>query len=248
MKVDICIATKNSFKTLPKLLNSLIYQLPKIDSQILIADGSSSDKTLEFLERFNFCKIISFSDNSPEEALNKLIKVEPKNLKIIVGSDDWVSEEYLSSFVNEAEKLVKQGINKFILIPKFYKSIGKSIFKLNSPVPLFFIKFIGIGRGIGWGVFNKEGDNPLFCESLEIASDYDYLLQCLRRKYYFKYVSCRYFHLKNGRSSKNWAKGLKEERKIALKYQQNFIQKIIINLLFISKFIYKVFNELIFKA
>ena len=248
MKVDICIATKNSFKTLPKLLNSLISQLPKIDSQILIADGSSSDRTLEFLEKLNFCKIISFSDNSPEEALNNLIKTEPKNLKIIIGSDDWVSEEYLSSFVIEANKLVKRGIDKFILIPKFYKNIGKSLFKLNFPIPFFFINIIGIGRGIGWGVFNKEGDNPLFCDSLEIASDYDYLLQCLRRKYYFKYVSCRYFHLKNGRSSKNWMKGLKEERKIALKYHQNIIQKILINLFFMGKFLYKIFNKLIFKA
>ena len=116
---------KFSEKWLRNILNfknsrdDLISQLPKIDSQILIADGSSSDKTLEFLERFSFCKIISFSDNSPEEALNKLIKVEPKNLKIILGSDDWVSEEYLSSFVTEADKLVKQGINKFVLIPKF---------------------------------------------------------------------------------------------------------------------------------
>ena len=243
MKVDICIATKNSFNTLPKLVKSIKSQLSKVNSELLIADGSSSDKTIEYLEKLNYCKIISYSDNSPEEALNKLIMFEPGNLKVIIGSDDWVSEDYLSSFALEAERLLKRGINKFILIPRFYKNIGGSFLKINFPIPFFFLNFIGIGRGIGWGVFNKVGRNPLFSESLEIASDYDYLLKCLRDKYYFKYVPCRYFHLKDGRSSKSWFAGLKEEREIGLKYNQNIFQEILINLFFIFKLFYKILNK-----
>ena len=248
MKIDICVPTKNSLQTLPKLLNSIKFQANKFNSRLLIADSSSEEKTLEYLREFSFCKIISYSDNSPEEALNKLLKVEPKNLKIFIGSDDWVSQEYLSSFVFEADQLLKRGISKFILIPKFYKNIGGNLFKINFPIPFFFLNFIGIGRGIGWGIFHKEGDNPIFSESLEIASDYDYLLKCLREKYYFKYVPCKYFHLKNGRSSKKWLIGLKEEREIALKYHKNIFQKILINLFFIVKFSYKSINKLIHKA
>ena len=248
MKVDICIATKNSLSTLPILVNSIQSQLSEVNSELLIADGSSSDKTIEYLEKLDSCKIISYADNSPEEGLNKLIKFQPENLKVIIGSDDWVSDDYLSSFAFEADKLLKKGINKFILIPKFYKNIGGSFLKLDFPIPFFFLNFIGIGRGIGWGIFHKEGRNPLFSENLKIASDYDYLLKCLRDKYYFKYVSCRYFHLKNGRSSKNWLLGLKEEREIGLKYKQNIFQQILINLFFTIKFFYKIVNKLIHLA
>ena len=108
MKVDICIATKNSFSTLPILVNSIQSQLSEVNSELLIADGSSSDKTIEYLEKLDSCKIISYSDNSPEEGLNKLIKFQPKNLKVIIGSDDWVSDDYLSSFAFEADKLLKK--------------------------------------------------------------------------------------------------------------------------------------------
>ena len=235
MKVDICIATKNSFSTLPILVNSIQSQLSKVNSELLIADGSSSDKTIEYLEKLDSCKIISYADNSPEEGLNKLIKFQPKNLKVIIGSDDWVSDDYLSSFAFEADKLQKKGINKFILIPKFYKNIGGNFLKSIFQYPFFFLIFIGIGRGIGWGIFQKGG-NPLFSENLRIASDYDYLLRCLRDKYYFKYVSCRYFSFKEWKKFKNWLLGLKEERKLALKYTKNIFQQILINLFFISKF------------
>ena len=68
-------------------------------------------------------------------------------------------------------------------------------------------------------------------------------MKCLRDKYYFKYVSCRYFHLKNGRSSKNWFVGLKEEREIGLKYNQNIFQEILINFFFIFKLFYKILNK-----
>ena len=162
---------------------------------------------------------------------------------ILVGSDDWLSDGYINSFIREAKVLSNKGINKFILIPKFYKSIGTNFLKIDFPIPFYFLNFIGIGRGIGWGVFNKEGGIPLFNESFEIASDYDYLLRCLKEKYYFKYVPCKYFHLKNGRSSKKWLVGLKEEREIALKYCDSYFLKILINLFFTLKFFCKVLNK-----
>ena len=58
MNVDICVATKNSINTLPKLLQSINSQVLKINSRFIVADGSSSDETIEYLKKFNFCKII----------------------------------------------------------------------------------------------------------------------------------------------------------------------------------------------
>ena len=239
MKIDICIATKNSIKTLPKLLNKISDNNRNQNYRILIADGDSNDNTIEFLKKNEACKIISYEDKSPEEALNKLLKFEPKNLKIIVGSDDWLSNEYIEVFKKEANNLVKKGVKKFILLPKFYKNIGSKYLGFNLPLPIFFLHIIGIGRGIGWGIYNKNRDLPLFNEDLYIATDYEFLLRCKLNNYTIKYVPCTYFHLKNGRSSKDWTIGVKEERRIAQKYCNNFILKILINLIFFTKFLYK---------
>ena len=109
MEIDICIATKNSAKTLPKLLNKITVDNQNQNHRILIADGDSHDNTIDYIKKNTTSKIISYEDKSPEEALNKLLKFEPNNLKIIVGSDDWLSKEYIDNFAKEAIKLVKKG-------------------------------------------------------------------------------------------------------------------------------------------
>ncbi len=239
MNIDICIATKNSIKTLPKLLNKISVNNPNRNHRILIADGNSDDNTIDLIKKKSTCKIISYEDKSPEEALNKLLRFEPKNLKIIVGSDDWLSDEYINVFVKEAGNLINKGFKKFILLPKFYKNIGSKYLGFNLPLPIFFLHVIGIGRGIGWGIYNKNGDLPLFSEDFYIATDYEFLLRCKINEYTIKYVPCTYYHLKNGRSSKDWVIGVQEERRIAQKYCKNFILKILINLIFLLKFFYK---------
>ena len=239
MKIDICIATKNSIKTLPKLLNKISENNESQNYRILVADGNSDDNTIDFIKKNSTCKIISYKDKSPEEALNKLLNFESKNLKIIVGSDDWLSEKYIDTFEKEASKLLKKGVKKFILLPKFYKNVGNKYLGFNLPLPIFFLHIIGIGRGIGWGIYNKNGELPLFKEDLYIATDYELLLRCKVNKYLIKYIPCTYYHLKNGRSSKDWVIGVQEERRIAQKYCNNLILKILINLIFLVKFFYK---------
>ena len=191
----------------------------------MVADGASNDNTIDYIKKNRTCKIISYEDKSPEEALNKLLKFEPKSLKIIVGSDDWLSKEYIEVFKREAKNLAKKGVNKFILLPKFYKNIGSKYLGFNLPLPIFFLHIIGIGRGIGWGIYNKNGNLPLFNEDIYIATDYEFLLRCKINNYTIKYVPCTYYHLKNGRSSKDWTIGVQEERRIAQKYCNNFILK-----------------------
>ena len=168
-----------------------------------------------------------------------MLNFESKNLKIIVGSDDWLSEKYIDTFEKEASKLLKKGVKKFILLPKFYKNVGSKFLGFNLPLPIFFLHIIGIGRGIGWGIYNKNGELPFFKEDLYIATDYELLLRCKVNKYLIKYVPCTYYHLKNGRSSKDWIIGVQEERRIAQKYCNNLILKILINCIFLVKFFYK---------
>ena len=54
MKIDICIATKNSIKTLPKLLNNILKQTKQKNYRILVADGNSKDNTIELIKKNKF--------------------------------------------------------------------------------------------------------------------------------------------------------------------------------------------------
>ena len=111
---------------------------------------------------------------------------------------------------------------KIYSLPKFYKNIGSKYLGFYLPLPIFLLHIIGIGRGIGWGIYNKNGNLPLFNEDLFIATDYEFLLRCKLNEYSMKYVPCTYYHQKNGRSSKDWNIGVQEERKIAQKYCKEF--------------------------
>ena len=50
MKIDICIATKNSIKTLPKLLNKISENNESKNYRIIVADGNSYDNTINFIK------------------------------------------------------------------------------------------------------------------------------------------------------------------------------------------------------
>ena len=121
----------------------------------------------------------------------------------------------------------------------FYKNIGCRGLKIDLPLPIFILNFIGICRGIGFGVYTENGSIPLFTRDIKFASDFEYLIKCLKDKFYFKYVFCRYYHNKNGRSAQNWAEALKEERNISLKYNKSFLSRKFVKLLFRLKFILK---------
>ena len=244
MKIDICLATKNSIQTLPRLFKSINEQKNCPKFRVLVADNESTDGTIEFLKSYSFCKIISFKDNSPEEAFNKLLNEKNNNLKIIVGSDDYFSTNYLNSFVKTADNLRSKGIKNFILLPLFYKNFKGYFFNIDFPIPIFFLKFIGISRGIGFGIYH-ENSNPRFSNKIKYASDYDFLINCCKENFFFKYVSTRYFHFKGGRSARNWEEAFIEERTISLKYNKNIISRIFVYFLFTIKYYVRKLNQLI---
>ena len=233
--IDICLATKNSLLTLPKMLDSISKQNNLKNTRLLVADNNSNDGTLNILRDYKLTNIVSFVDNSPEDGFNKLLKRDQNNLKILVSSDDWLSENYIEAFKLSAKKLKKRGIKKFILLPMFYKNIGGNGLKIDLPLPIFLLNFIGICRGMGFGIYVENGDIPRFDKNVKFASDFEYLIRCLKSRFYFKYVFCRYFHSKDGRSAQNWPKAFLEEKNIALKYNNNFLARNFIKILFILK-------------
>ena len=239
LDIDLCLATKNSFSTLPDILHSIRNQTYFDNTRLLVADNKSNDGTLNELKKYNFTEIISYDDESPEDGFNKLLKKDQNNLKIIISSDDWLSKNYLEAFALSAKKLKKKGIKKFILLPMFYKNIGCRGLKIDLPLPIFLLNFIGICRGVGFGVYAENGKIPLFTRDIKFASDFEYLIKCLKDKFYFKYVFCRYYHNKNGRSAQNWVEALKEEKNISLKYNKSLLSRKFVKCIFGLKFILK---------
>ena len=118
----------------------------------------------------------------------------------------------------------------------FYKNIGNRGLNIDLPLPIFLLNFIGICRGIGFGVYVENGDIPLFDRGIKYASDFEYLIKCLKNKFYFKYVFCRYYHHKDGRSAQNWDEAFQEEKNISLKYNKGFFSKKFVKFLFRIKF------------
>ena len=71
MKIDICIATKNSIKTLPKLLNKISENNERQNYRILVADGNSDDNTIDFIKQ-NSTYFIGFATNKEIDKVNIL--------------------------------------------------------------------------------------------------------------------------------------------------------------------------------
>jgi len=219
-KVDICLPTRNSSGVILKLLDCLGRQIESTESRLLIADGASSDNTLDIIKaKIPSARIVSRRDKSPEQGTNMLFRYGARNIKILVGSDDWVCGGYVKAMLNASNACIEKGIKRFVLLPSRFINISGDKQRL-SRIPLPLIRMMGIGRGIGWSVYD-EGGVRLLSEMLVYASDYEYLLQCYLDGYHFEYVDCTYYHSKDGRSADSLLLGILEEYKIGWKKRGN---------------------------
>ena len=218
--LDVCLPTRNSSKDLPRLMDCLHRQLEISESRLLVADGGSSDTTLEIIKcSIPLATIVSLSDASPEQGINRLFEYNPENIKLLIGSDDWISSNYLQAMISAANDCFQKGIQRFVLLPSRFINVSGNR-QWFSRIPLAMISMMGVGRGIGWAVFDPTGAK-FMSEELRYASDYEYLLRCYSSGYKFVYVDCTYYHNKSGRSSDSLLIGIFEEYKIACGYQRN---------------------------
>ena len=104
--ISVLTATYNSEKVLEKLANSLINQSDK-RFEWIVADGGSSDRTLEILERYKSLisvKIISKKDFGIYDALNNAIDAMSSEYYVVIGSDDYFYENAVSLFINKLDE------------------------------------------------------------------------------------------------------------------------------------------------
>lgn len=122
--LSIITATYNAELFLPKLIQSLRDQIDK-DFEWIVADGASTDGTLELLKSVNDfqIKILSKKDHGIYDALNRGIEASSAAFYLVVGADDILYpnciKDYKSALAVDAE-IVTAWIdsNEGVLKPK----------------------------------------------------------------------------------------------------------------------------------
>ena len=128
IELTIVLPTKNSEKYIVYFLNSLKKQ-DYNDYIIYLADGDPTDKTLSIFESYNFnYKIISKSDDSAEEGINKCLKKIETKYFCILNSDDYIGEtNYLSGLIS-----LLKNTDSDVVFPNFGSLISETKKNLRS--------------------------------------------------------------------------------------------------------------------
>ena len=97
--ISIVTATCNAANHLPKLIESLRRQTDK-DFEWVIADGASTDGTLELLQSITDINIVISSqpDFGIYDALNRAIKISSGEYYIVSGADDCFYDDAIANF------------------------------------------------------------------------------------------------------------------------------------------------------
>lgn len=100
--VTILIATFNSGKTLRRCLESVL-SLNFFQWECILIDGVSKDDTLDIIREYeqkdNRFRHISEKDKGIYDALNKGIRLSKGKWIYVLGSDDWLTSDGLSSLL-----------------------------------------------------------------------------------------------------------------------------------------------------
>ena len=177
--------TLNCAEDLNKTIDNIYNQTLETGSRLLIADGGSDDTTIEIIkEKAPQAILVSSTDKSPEEGINKMLARDSKNAKIFIGADDNISAGYIKEMKSRLKEECDKGNKKVLIMPKeFINKRGKKYYK--SILPIWMLHIAGIGKGIGWLAYNKKGALTMNT-SLKYASDYEYLRRCIKEGYRLK--------------------------------------------------------------
>jgi len=213
-KLTIIIPTYNSEKFIKNCLNSILKQTFK-DFIVFIADGGSTDRTLEILNNtLSNYKIISQKDKCSEEGINKCFSKIQTKFFMIIGSDDFLgNKKYIE---NLFKKINKPGID--IVFPNLGVVVNKRKKIIKQPNNFSYLKYKTIVPGLGWLAKKKIAKINRFSCKLKVATDYDFFYRLKNKgiNFFRDNKSVYYFRL-GGHSFKNAIIGFKEMKSISLK-------------------------------
>lgn len=98
-KISVITATYNAVAVIPGLIDSLRGQIDK-DFEWVVADGASSDGTVELLESIRDLnvKVVSEPDFGIYDALNRAIKCSSGDYYVVIGADDLFYSNAISDY------------------------------------------------------------------------------------------------------------------------------------------------------
>ncbi len=167
--LSIIIPTLNEEKHLPLLLDSIKKQNFK-DYEVIVADYSSKDKTLEIAKKYK-CRIVP--GGIPAQARNKGAKTAKGDLLLFLDADVILPEKIFKRALKEFKKR-KLKIATFFLLPSEKDKLSTFFFSFFYNLPIFFFEKIlphaAMAILIDKKLFNKLGG---FDEKIKLAEDHD---------------------------------------------------------------------------
>jgi len=178
MKISVITATYNAMEHLPDLVASLRDQVDK-DFEWVVADGASTDGTLEYLDSIDGLnlKIISEEDFGIYDALNKAIKISDCEYYIVVGSDDYFYPDAISIY----KGIIQENNNlDLVTCPVKY---ANSVISPKGKWPWFYGQFSYISmHSIGLLIKKSLHDRfGYYSRKYPIAADQYFILRALRK-------------------------------------------------------------------
>tara|TARA_B100000700_G_scaffold301660_1_gene371130 strand:+ start:2659 stop:3444 length:786 start_codon:yes stop_codon:yes gene_type:complete len=219
MQLDIILPTFNSEISISRTLDSLVKAGKRcnfITLNILVADGGSTDETINILYSYSSqlsIKIVSKSDSSSEEGQSKAFLHSTGEYITVIGSDDYISDDYfleLEEFgLNEQELLLPQ---KFTILKQDDLGILKTK-KVKSPKWFFLHRYSIPLPGIGWITktnslreFVRKRENIFMTNNYKIATDSELFVDLINAGWKYKKMrnpNASYYFLEGGNSSSN---------------------------------------------
>lgn len=174
MIISVITATYNAMKHLPALVESLRGQTDK-DFEWVVADGASSDGTVEYLKSITDLniKVISQEDFGIYDALNRGIKASSGNFYIVAGADDFLYPNAIATF--------RSGIERGVDIVTAAIDFGDHISKPKGKMAWFYGQFAYVsGHAVG-SIFRKSLHeiNGYYSRRFPIAADQYFMLKAI---------------------------------------------------------------------
>lgn len=217
-KISVITATYNAIACLPVLIESLQKQTDK-DFEWVIADGGSTDGTLQLLAQINDLniKLTSQPDFGIYDALNRGIKLSTGDYYITAGADDF----FYTTAIEIYRKEIVAKPNADIISANVY--VGDVLVKPRGNIWRYGMKSCIAAHSIGT-LINKKMHYKIgfYSRSYPIAADELFILMAAKGKYIFSYINAVVgFHSVTGVSSTNVLGSLLESFRVKLQVGEN---------------------------
>ncbi len=174
MKISVITATFNAMAHLPVLVESLRGQTDK-DFEWVVADGASTDGTLEYLKSITDLnvKVISQEDFGIYDALNRGIKACTGEFYLVMGADDILYPNAIQTF--------RSGINKNVDIVTATIDFGDYVSKPRGRMSWYYGQLTYVsGHAVG-SVFRKNlhDFHGYYSRRFPIAADQYFIMKSI---------------------------------------------------------------------